>query len=346
MAFRKRGGEGEQLRKLFIGGITHDTTEKDLREYYGQFGDLVDAVVMVHKGTNRSRGFGFVTFSDPSMVDQAQSARPHRIKDRVVEAKRATPREESGAPNSHDTTKKLFVGGLKKEITEAQLKEYFGQYGTIEKVDIIKNSNGDLRGFAFISYEDYDSVDKAVLMRPHTIGGFKLDCKKGISKESMRSGPPPSGGRSAPPRHGGPPPHYAYGGGPYAPAPHAPYGRDPYYDPYGYPPQQPRGPGAWGYGYAGGYGDEAWQAGQGYHSYEAREDYNQGPDAYAQGPSEAASYPQGASAGASYGDYGSYATGPGPARHGPNRQIKQDPYDRPAPGQAHPYGARPPHQGR
>jgi len=41
---------------------------------------------------SRSRGFGFVTYAQMSMLDQAQANRPHEIKGRTVEPKRAVPR--------------------------------------------------------------------------------------------------------------------------------------------------------------------------------------------------------------------------------------------------------------
>jgi DNA-directed RNA polymerase subunit L len=41
----------------------------------------------------RSRGFGFITYSRAHMVDDAQNARPHRVDGRVVEPKRAVPRQ-------------------------------------------------------------------------------------------------------------------------------------------------------------------------------------------------------------------------------------------------------------
>ena len=40
-----------------------------------------------------SRGFGFVTYKDQESVERAMAARPHTIDDKVVEAKRAAPRE-------------------------------------------------------------------------------------------------------------------------------------------------------------------------------------------------------------------------------------------------------------
>ena len=37
--------------------------------YFSQFGEVIDCVVMKNSGTNRSRGFGFVTFEDPSRIE-------------------------------------------------------------------------------------------------------------------------------------------------------------------------------------------------------------------------------------------------------------------------------------
>ena len=43
--------------------------------------------------TFRSRGFGFITYKEAAMVDEAQAHRPHKIDGREVESKRAMPRE-------------------------------------------------------------------------------------------------------------------------------------------------------------------------------------------------------------------------------------------------------------
>lgn len=56
-------------RKLFIGGLSWETTIDGLQRYFSRFGEVVDAVVMKNPDTGRSRGFGFVTFSDPANVD-------------------------------------------------------------------------------------------------------------------------------------------------------------------------------------------------------------------------------------------------------------------------------------
>lgn len=59
-------------KKLFVGGLSWDTTEAGLRQAFGRFGTVTEAKVITDRATGRSRGFGFVTFDEP---DAAQSAK-------------------------------------------------------------------------------------------------------------------------------------------------------------------------------------------------------------------------------------------------------------------------------
>lgn len=50
--------------KLFVGGLSWDTNGAGLRDAFMAFGEVVEAKVITDRETGRSRGFGFVTFSD------------------------------------------------------------------------------------------------------------------------------------------------------------------------------------------------------------------------------------------------------------------------------------------
>lgn len=69
--------------KVFIGGIAWDTNEDTLREYFGHYGEVSQAVIMREKPTGRPRGFAFVVFSDPSVLDRVLQDR-HSIDGRAV----------------------------------------------------------------------------------------------------------------------------------------------------------------------------------------------------------------------------------------------------------------------
>uniref|UniRef100_A0A1I8PWU2 RRM domain-containing protein n=1 Tax=Stomoxys calcitrans TaxID=35570 RepID=A0A1I8PWU2_STOCA len=177
--------EVEHLRKLFVGGLSGETTEASLRKFYSKYGKVVDSVVMRDNVTKRSRGFGFVTFTKIAMVDKAQASRPHIIDGKKVESKRALPRPEPAAPDNTKglTVKKLFVAGLKDEHDEDCLKEYFSEFGNVVSVEIlVDKTNGKRRGLAFVEFDDYDAVDKVVLQKSHVVKNVLLDVRKSIYK--------------------------------------------------------------------------------------------------------------------------------------------------------------------
>jgi len=59
--------------------------------------------------------------------------------------------------------RKIFVGGLKETTDEPILSEYFSQFGHVDHVDLIEDrATKRLRGFAYVTFNDYDPVDKAV----------------------------------------------------------------------------------------------------------------------------------------------------------------------------------------
>uniref|UniRef100_A0A8D1MJ36 Heterogeneous nuclear ribonucleoprotein A3 n=1 Tax=Sus scrofa TaxID=9823 RepID=A0A8D1MJ36_PIG len=179
----------EQSRKLFIGGLSFETTDDSLREHFEKWGTLTDCVVMRDPQTKCSRGFGFVTYSCVEKVDAAVCARPHKVDGRVVEPKRAVSRENSLKPGAHLTVKKIFVlfCGI-KDTEEYNLRDYFEKYGKIETIEVMEDrQSGKKRGFAFVTFDDHDTVDKIVVQKYCTINGHNCEVKRALSKQEMQS---------------------------------------------------------------------------------------------------------------------------------------------------------------
>ena len=53
--------EDTKLLKLFVGGLPYETDDQTLREYFEQFGEIREAVVIKDRDTQKSKGYGFVS---------------------------------------------------------------------------------------------------------------------------------------------------------------------------------------------------------------------------------------------------------------------------------------------
>ncbi|OIW16434.1 hypothetical protein TanjilG_19150 [Lupinus angustifolius] len=180
--------------KLFIGGISWDTDEERLREYFSNYGEVVQSVIMKDRTTGRARGFGFVVFSDPAVADIVIKEK-HNIDGRMVEAKKAVPRDDQnlvsrnsgssvhGSPGP-GRTRKIFVGGLASTVTESDFKNYFDQFGTITDVVVMYDHNTQRpRGFGFITYDSEGAVEKVLLKTFHELNGKMVEVKRAVPKE-------------------------------------------------------------------------------------------------------------------------------------------------------------------
>jgi len=74
--------------KIFVGGLPHEASKEDLKEYFEKYGALKDFVVMV------DRGFGFVTFEEAESIDAVLLETNHEIKGKPVACKEAVPKDD------------------------------------------------------------------------------------------------------------------------------------------------------------------------------------------------------------------------------------------------------------
>merc|ERR1712038_1607873 len=170
--------------KLFVGGLSWQTSQDKLRDYFGQFGTVTDVLVMKDPVTQRSRGFGFITFSSPDCVERVLTVASHSLDGKKIDPKHATPKSKSKA----NETKKIFVGGVSQETSADEVKAYFNQFGKVEEaVMLMDQQTKRHRGFGFVTFENEDVVDRVCEIHFHTIKNKKVECKKAQPKEAVQA---------------------------------------------------------------------------------------------------------------------------------------------------------------
>lgn len=201
------GSQGSLPHKLFVGGLPKHLDTRQLEEYFSTYGSLSDAVVM------GDRGFGFVAFHDreamervldqdhffdgqPFSVKQADGQRPTRPAADGGCGSRAGAGGcggygKGGGPwGSGLGVKKIFVGGIPKDMQTPELREFFSWFGQLADAVAM-----DGRGFGFVEFVDQAGADN--LMRQAgdiVIRGFKCSLRLADGKGGSGPGKGKGGG--------------------------------------------------------------------------------------------------------------------------------------------------------
>ncbi|CDQ81503.1 unnamed protein product [Oncorhynchus mykiss] len=262
--------------KMFVGGLSWDTSKKDLKDYFSKFGEVTDCTIKMDSNTGRSRGFGFILFKEAASVDKVLEQKEHRLDGRQIDPKKAMAMKKEPA-------KKIFVGGLNPEATEETIREYFGTFGEIESIELpVDPKFKKRRGFIFITFKEEATVKKCLEKKFHNVCGTKVTngkeglCEIKIAQPKEVYQQQQFGGRGG---GGG-----SYGGGRGGRG----RGGQNQYGNQGYSNYWSQGYGNQGYGYGGqqGYGNYGSYGNYDYSAgyYGGGYDYNQGNTSYGKTP--------------------------------------------------------------
>lgn len=177
-------------KKVFVGGLSWETDEQSLRDYFAQYGPVSDCVIMRDRVTGHPRGFGFVTYDD-QIVAERVAAEFHELDGRQVEAKIAVPRSEcvpAVRSNAWRATKKVFVGGLPATCREPELHAHFIRFGEIAECQVMyDHQTGNSRGFGFVTFTSEATVDRVVDIEQHDIMAKHVEVKRAEPKQALEA---------------------------------------------------------------------------------------------------------------------------------------------------------------
>ncbi|CAH1797499.1 unnamed protein product [Owenia fusiformis] len=186
----------DEAGKLFVGGLSWDTTQESLLKFFSKWGEVCDCVVMKNQTTGKSRGFGFVTYKDPDCVKKVFQTGTHVLDGRTIDPKVCNPRHLNQA--AANKNRKVFIGGIPPNIEEDDLKEFFSRYGNVADVSIMFDQEKKRsRGFGFMSFEQEDVVDMVCQEHYFNINGKQIEVKRAEPRDG-KNGLPLSAGVLSP----------------------------------------------------------------------------------------------------------------------------------------------------
>ena len=171
-------GGNEDERKLFVGGLPQDVKDSDLTSHFSAFGEIEGVNLKIDLNTGRSRGFGFVIYKSKDSVEKAVVQEEHEIKGKKVAVKKAQAKQG-----------KVYVGKLKPELTDEEIKEYFETFGTIASLEQpFDKTKNERKIFCFITYEKEETAIKLLKEGTVSLNGHELEVKKVTPKNDSRNG--------------------------------------------------------------------------------------------------------------------------------------------------------------
>ncbi|KAJ1695957.1 hypothetical protein LUZ63_012655 [Rhynchospora breviuscula] len=158
--------EPPEEAKLFVGNLPFDMTSEKLAQLFDQAGVVEIAEIIYNRGTDQSRGFGFVSMSTVEEADKAiEMLNRYEIDGRLLRVNRAAPRgtRVERQPREAQQLFTVYVGNLPWSVDEARLEQVFSEYGKVVTARVMYDrESGRSRGFGFVSMETKEEIDDAI----------------------------------------------------------------------------------------------------------------------------------------------------------------------------------------
>lgn len=179
----------QKTKQIFVGGCHPQIKNYELKNYFSQYGKIIETRLVKDKRTKKFRGFGFVTFANYKSVEDALKTKTHSIRGKKIEIKKAFTKEQTREKLLDEKQRKLYITGIAKYLNKRDMKNYFRRFGEVEDTRIIHDpSKNKEKGFGFVLFAEYQSLDRALDKGLyHSIKGCSLECKRTRLREEIKT---------------------------------------------------------------------------------------------------------------------------------------------------------------
>ncbi|XP_002121753.2 nucleolysin TIAR isoform X1 [Ciona intestinalis] len=182
---------------IFVGDLAPETTSDDLKTYFSRIGIVSDARVMRDLQTNKSKGYGFVSFvnyQDAQDIVEKKRIIPDALHGRQVRCNWAARKggqtggrtfqklEFANVVNqSSNTNCTVYLGGCMSGLTDQLMRETFAGFGNILEIRVFPD-----KGYSFIRFDNHTDAAQAITNKHgSTLEGYTVKCSWGKEGTSL-----------------------------------------------------------------------------------------------------------------------------------------------------------------
>jgi len=155
----RKTGQGN----IFIKNLDKTIDNKVLYDTFSTFGNILSCKISNDEHGN-SKGFGFVHYETDEAANEAISKTNGKLLNgKKVYVGRFVPRKDRLALEQENPKwTNIFVKNISKTVTEDQFQEMFGAFGQVTSAVLMKDDQGNSKGFGFVNYAGHEEAQKAI----------------------------------------------------------------------------------------------------------------------------------------------------------------------------------------
>lgn len=171
---------------VFVGGLPCEACNLHLQQFFGRFGDLETVEVRL-SDTGKSKGYGFIKYSDPAHLELMLAKQPHQILGKMITVERAHDQSKKLSERISVTNRKVFITGIPASMTVEDIKSFVSKITKVLKISKPRYKS-DRTQYCVAFLETFEDAEKLLNSSPIKLGksGFKVEFSQFIPPKLQR----------------------------------------------------------------------------------------------------------------------------------------------------------------
>jgi RNA recognition motif-containing protein len=146
-------------KKIYVGNIPFSVSKDELKDFYTEYGEVVDVFIPSNPETGEGRGFAFVTMKEEDFMKAIEGTNGVEFGGRTLVVNEPLPPGKKAPIRSKTNGTKLYVGNLSFYTVAQTLYDIFGEFGEVLDCYLPEDSaTGSSRGFGFVTMAPEDAA--------------------------------------------------------------------------------------------------------------------------------------------------------------------------------------------